>query len=67
MRHRKNRKAIRGYMASEGIKRQTALARLLNLSDSTISQYLAGKKDFSPRTAMRVVAITGIPMEELYQ
>jgi len=64
---RKKRQALREYMLGRGMKRQRELARLLGMSDAMLSQYFAGKKSFSAKSALRIAHQTGIPMEELFQ
>ena len=64
---RKKRQALREYMLDRGMKRQRELARLLGMSDAMLSQYFAGKKSFSAKSALRIAHQTGIPMEELFQ
>lgn len=64
---KQTRKALRGYMAEKGMRRQRELARDLKLSDVTISLYLHGKRSFGIKTALRVAAHTGIPLEALFQ
>jgi plasmid maintenance system antidote protein VapI len=63
----KGSRLLREYMRKKGMRRQHELAVELNLSDATISLYLNGIRSFSPDTAMRVSAKTGIPLEALFQ
>jgi transcriptional regulator with XRE-family HTH domain len=64
---RKQGKALLEYMEGRGMKRRRELARALEMSDAMLSQYFAGKKSFSARTALRISHQTGIPMEELFR
>ncbi len=61
------RRALREYMRKKGLRRQHELATELKLSDATISLYLSGARSFSPDTAIRISAKTGIPLEVLFQ
>lgn len=45
--------------------RQYDLARLLNVSEATVSRYLSGKVELSPEPAIRLALLTDIPVEKL--
>ena len=54
---------IYDYMTFHGLK-QKELGQLLGVSESSISLLLAGKRRPSFELAMRIKALTGIPLEQ---
>jgi len=46
------------YMAKKGIN-ETEMARLLGMSQPTVSRYLSGERMPKPRNMAKIVAVTG--------
>ncbi len=46
------------YMAREGLS-ETEMARLLGMSQPTVSRYLSGERMPKPRNMAKIVAVTG--------
>ena len=45
--------------------RQYDLARLLDVSEATVSRYLTGTRELAPEPAIRLALLTDIPVEKL--
>lgn len=52
------------YLKESGLK-QTQLARMLDVSDVTVSNIVKGKRKPGFALAVKIEAVTGVPMERL--
>ena len=55
---------LREWMRRTGT-RQSDLARLMDVSEATVSRYLSGKQDISPEPAIRLALLSNVPVEKL--
>jgi len=54
------------YMKQHDLSRRQ-LAKKLKISESYLSHFLNGRRNFGGKTALRISKITGIPVESILQ
>ena len=60
------RKALRVLQTAKKLS-QNKFADFLGISPTYLSLFYSGKRTFGGKTALRISALTEIPMEELYR